>query len=387
MSVSTPASVGSDSPPDEGALVSVRNLKKYFPITRGIIFQREVGRVQAVDDISFDIYPGETLGLVGESGCGKSTTARLVMKLLDATAGSVTFEGTDITKLSQRKMRPYRRQMQMVFQDPYASLNPRQTVGQIIGAPFSIHKTEGDTKRRVRELMDRTGLNPEHYNRYSHEFSGGQRQRIGVARALALSPKLIVCDEPVSALDVSIQAQILNLLEGLQEDFNLTYLFISHDLGVVRHVSDRIAVMYLGHIVEVSDADALYENPKHPYTAALLSAVPKGLTADGHAASERIVLEGDVPSPVDPPPGCPFHPRCPKARQVAGPDEEVPENCRSERPPLGEVERSPPRRLLVSAGEGREAPAGRPRVGLRLAPRPPGLTLLRRVRRKRQEWP
>jgi len=335
MSVSTPASVGSDSPPDEGALVSVRNLKKYFPITRGIIFQREVGRVQAVDDISFDIYPGETLGLVGESGCGKSTTARLVMKLLDATAGSVTFEGTDITKLSQRNMRPYRRQMQMVFQDPYASLNPRQTVGQIIGAPFSIHKTEGDTKRRVRELMDRTGLNPEHYNRYSHEFSGGQRQRIGVARALALSPKLIVCDEPVSALDVSIQAQILNLLEGLQEDFNLTYLFISHDLGVVRHVSDRIAVMYLGHIVEVSDADTLYENPSHPYTAALLSAVPKGFTSDGHAASERIVLEGDVPSPVDPPPGCPFHPRCPKARQVAGPDEEVPENCRTERPPLG----------------------------------------------------
>jgi peptide/nickel transport system ATP-binding protein len=338
MSVSTPAFVGSDSPPAEGALVSVRNLKKYFPITRGIIFQREVGRVQAVDDISFDIYPGETLGLVGESGCGKSTTARLVMKLLEATAGSVTFEGTDITKLSQRKMRPYRRQMQMVFQDPYASLNPRQTVGQIIGAPFSIHKTEGDTKRRVRELMDRTGLNPEHYNRYSHEFSGGQRQRIGVARALALSPKLIVCDEPVSALDVSIQAQILNLLEGLQEDFNLTYLFISHDLGVVRHVSDRIAVMYLGHIVEVSDADTLYENPKHPYTAALLSAVPKGFTSDGHAASERIVLEGDVPSPVDPPPGCPFHPRCPKAKQVAGPDEEVPENCRTERPPLGEVE-------------------------------------------------
>jgi peptide/nickel transport system ATP-binding protein len=338
VSVSTPASVGADSPPAEGALVSVRNLKKYFPITRGIIFQREVGRVQAVDDISFDIYPGETLGLVGESGCGKSTTARLVMKLLDATAGSVTFEGTDITKLSQRKMRPYRRQMQMVFQDPYASLNPRQTVGQIIGAPFSIHKTEGDTKRRVRELMERTGLNPEHYNRYSHEFSGGQRQRIGVARALALSPKLIVCDEPVSALDVSIQAQILNLLEGLQEDFNLTYLFISHDLGVVRHVSDRIAVMYLGHIVEVSDADTLYENPKHPYTAALLSAVPKGFTSDGHPAAERIVLEGDVPSPVDPPPGCPFHPRCPKARQVAGPGEEVPENCRSERPPLGEVD-------------------------------------------------
>ena len=338
MSVSTPASVGSDSPPAEGALVSVRNLKKYFPITRGIIFQREIGRVQAVDDISFDIYPGETLGLVGESGCGKSTTARLVMKLLDATAGSVTFEGTDITKLSQRNMRPYRRQMQMVFQDPYASLNPRQTVGQIIGAPFSIHKTEGDTKRRVRELMDRTGLNPEHYNRYSHEFSGGQRQRIGVARALALSPKLIVCDEPVSALDVSIQAQILNLLEGLQEDFNLTYLFISHDLGVVRHVSDRIAVMYLGHIVEVADADSLYENPKHPYTAALLSAVPKGLTSDGppprsasfsRATSRLRSTRRQAARSI-------LVAR--RREQVAGRDDEVPENCRSERPPLGEVE-------------------------------------------------
>ena len=226
--------------------------------------------------------------------------------------------------------------MQMVFQDPYASLNPRQTVGQIIGAPFSIHKTEGDTKRRVRELMDRTGLNPEHYNRYSHEFSGGQRQRIGVARALALSPKLIVCDEPVSALDVSIQAQILNLLEGLQEDFNLTYLFISHDLGVVRHISDRIAVMYLGRIVEVADADSLYENPRHPYTAALLSAVPKGFPT--RATSPSASYSRATSLPVDPPSGCPFHPRCPKARQVAGRDDEVPENCRSERPPLGEVE-------------------------------------------------
>ena len=324
MSVSTPASVGSDSPPDEGALVSVRNLKKYFPITRGIIFQREVGRVQAVDDISFDIYPGETLGLVGESGCGKSTTARLVMKLLDATAGSVTFEGTEITKLSQRKMRPYRRQMQMVFQDPYASLNPRQTVGQIIGAPFSIHKTEGDTKRRVRELMDRTGLNPEHYNRYSHEFSGGQRQRIGVARALALSPKLIVCDEPVSALDVSIQAQILNLLEGLQEDFNLTYLFISHDLNVVRHISDRVMVMYLGKVVEIASRDILYKEPKHPYTGALLSAVPIPNPEKGRQR-QSIVLEGDVPSPVNPPSACRFHPRCP--RFVEG-------HCDVEEPPL-----------------------------------------------------
>jgi oligopeptide/dipeptide ABC transporter ATP-binding protein len=233
-------------------------------------------------------------------------------------------------------MRPLRREMQIVFQDPYSSLNPRQTVGQIIGAPYAIHKTEGSRKRKVQELMDRVGLNPEHYNRYPHEFSGGQRQRIGVARALALSPKLIVCDEPVSALDVSIQAQILNLLDGLQDDFNLTYLFISHDLGVVRHISNRIAVMYLGRIVEVADADKLYENPKHPYTVALLSAVPKSRVDGG--PSGRIVLEGDVPSPVDPPPGCPFHPRCPKARIVSGKKDEVPENCRTEMPPLGELE-------------------------------------------------
>jgi oligopeptide/dipeptide ABC transporter ATP-binding protein len=229
--------------------------------------------------------------------------------------------------------------MQMVFQDPYASLNPRQTVGTIIGAPYRIHRTEGDTKRRVQELMDRVGLNPEHYNRYAHEFSGGQRQRIGVARALALSPKLIVCDEPVSALDVSIQAQILNLLQGLQEDFNLTYLFISHDLGVVRHISDRLAVMYLGHIVEYGDADEVLDNPKHPYTGALLSAVPKGYGADGQVTS-RIILQGDVPSPVDPPSGCVFHPRCPRAREVAGTDGGVPENCRDEFPPFGEMARN-----------------------------------------------
>jgi peptide/nickel transport system ATP-binding protein len=322
--------------PSEGALVSVRNLTKFFPITRGIIFQREVAKVHAVEEISFDIHPGETLGLVGESGSGKSTTARLITRLIDSTSGKIFFDGRDITNLKRGQMRPLRREMQIVFQDPYSSLNPRQTVGQIIGAPYAIQKTEKNIRRRVQELMDRVGLNPEHYNRYPHEFSGGQRQRIGVARALALSPRLIICDEPVSALDVSIQAQILNLLESLQDDFNLTYLFISHDLGVVRHISDRIAVMYLGRIVEVGQADELYENPQHPYTAALLSAVPKGRSADGGAG--RIILTGDVPSPIDPPPGCPFHTRCPKARSVAGRADEVPENCRTEFPPFGSVE-------------------------------------------------
>jgi oligopeptide/dipeptide ABC transporter ATP-binding protein len=317
-------------------LVAVENLTKHFPVTRGIIFQKQIAYVQAVEKVSFSIYPGETLGLVGESGCGKSTTARLVARLLKPTAGQIFFDGQDITKFSNRQMRPLRREIQVIFQDPYASLNPRQTIGQVIGAPYSIHKTEGNTKKKVQDLMDRVGLNPEHYNRYPHEFSGGQRQRIGVARALALRPKLVICDEPVSALDVSIQAQILNLLGELQSEFKLTYLFISHDLGVVRHVSDRIGVMYLGNLVELATADGLYENPKHPYTAALLSAVPKGHRA-GADLQERIVLEGDVPSPIDPPTGCPFHPRCPKARQVSGSKDEVPENCRTELPPLGEV--------------------------------------------------
>ncbi len=316
------------------ALISVEGLTKHFPITKGIVLQREVAHVHAVENISFEVLPGETLGLVGESGCGKSTTARLILKLIESTDGKIIFEGRDITKLSRRQMRPLRREMQMIFQDPYASLNPRKTVGSIIGTPFRIHGTEGEVKRRVQDLMDRVGLNPEHFNRYPHEFSGGQRQRIGVARALALRPKLIVCDEPVSALDVSIQAQILNLLEDLQDEFKLTYIFISHDLGVVRHISDRIAVMYLGHVVEVADADELYARPKHPYTAALLSAVPKGHA--GSNVAERVVLTGDVPSPVDPPSGCVFHPRCPKARQVAG-GEGVPENCRTEFPPLAEV--------------------------------------------------
>jgi oligopeptide/dipeptide ABC transporter ATP-binding protein len=334
MNVSTAPAAGSSHATGE-PLVSVRNLVKRFPITRGIIFQREVAAVHAVEDVSFDLFEGETLGLVGESGCGKSTTARLVTRLLDPTDGQIVFEGKDITRTRQRDVRPLRRDMQMIFQDPYASLNPRQTIGQIIGSPYAVHKTEGNTKKKVQDLMARVGLNPEHYNRFPHEFSGGQRQRIGVARALALRPKLVVCDEPVSALDVSIQAQILNLLKDLQDEFKLTYLFISHDLGVVRHVSDRIAVMYLGRIVEMAPSSQLYEDPKHPYTAALLSAVPKG--RDKSSAVQRIVLEGDVPSPIDPPSGCPFHPRCPKARQVSGSRDEVPENCRSEMPPLGEV--------------------------------------------------
>jgi peptide/nickel transport system ATP-binding protein len=323
--------------PSGDPLVQVKDLTKHFPITSGVLFAREVGRVRAVEHVTFNIHRGETVGLVGESGCGKTTTGRLITRLLEPTAGEVWFDGREITKLRGREVRPLRRQMQIMFQDPYSSLNPRKTVGQIIGAPFQIHKTEGDTRKRVRDLMARVGLNPEHYNRYPHEFSGGQRQRIGIARALALQPKLIVCDEPVSALDVSIQAQILNLLQELQEEFGLTYLFISHDLGVVRHLSDRVVVMYLGHVVEVADADALYEDPKHPYTTALLSAVPKGHGQDG--APDRIVLRGDVPSPANPPSGCVFHPRCPKARIVSGSDDNVPENCRTEMPPLGEVAR------------------------------------------------
>jgi oligopeptide/dipeptide ABC transporter ATP-binding protein len=329
----TPGGNGRPAPAPGTPFIEVENLVKHFPITQGIIFQKRIGEVRAVEDVSFTLRHGETLGLVGESGCGKSTTARLVMRLLEPTAGTIRFEGRDITRLGGSGLRALRREMQMIFQDPYASLNPRHPVGAIIGEPLQIHHVKGNRKQAVQELMGRVGLNPEHYNRYPHEFSGGQRQRIGVARALALNPRLIVADEPVSALDVSIQAQILNLLKDLQDERDLTYLFISHDLGVVRHVSDRIAVMYLGHVVEVAGADELYEDPKHPYTAALLSAVPKGHRG---TARERIILTGDVPSPADPPTGCPFHPRCPKARMLGG-DGGVPENCRTEMPPLADV--------------------------------------------------
>jgi oligopeptide transport system ATP-binding protein len=313
------------APAADGVLVRAEGVKKYFPIKKGIVFQREVARVHAVDGVSFDIREGETLGLVGESGCGKSTLGRCVIRLYDLTEGTLSFAGRDISSLSRGEMRPLRREMQMVFQDPYASLNPRKRVGQIIADPMRIHGT-GDgpeVKRRVQELLSVVGLAPEHYNRYPHEFSGGQRQRIGVARALALNPRLIVADEPVSALDVSIQAQVVNLLDDLQDEMHLTYLFIAHDLSVVRHVSDRIAVMYLGKIVEVSPAEDLYRRPIHPYTEALLSAVPIP-DPDEAAKRERIVLEGDVPSPVSPPSGCRFHPRCRYATEI----------CSREEPPL-----------------------------------------------------
>jgi peptide/nickel transport system ATP-binding protein len=288
------------------SLVEVEHLTKHFAVKQGV-FARGTAQVHAVEDVSFDVRRGETLGIVGESGCGKSTTARLILRLLELTSGRVTFDGRDISTLSQHDLRPLRREMQMIFQDPYASLNPRKTVGQIVGAPFAIHGVKG-ARTRVQELLETVGLSPEHYNRYAHEFSGGQRQRIGVARALALSPKLIVCDEPVSALDVSIQAQVLNLLRSLQRDFKLTYVFITHDLSVLRQIADRIAVMYLGRIVEVGDSEQIFDAPKHPYTAALLSAVPRA----GTNPRERIVLSGDVPSPIAPPPACVFHPRCPR---------------------------------------------------------------------------
>lgn len=303
------------------ALLVVRDLKKYFPINKGIL-QREVARVHAVDDVSFEVRRGETLGLVGESGCGKSTLGRCLIRVYSLTAGSIVFDGKDISNLSRRQMRPLRREIQMVFQDPYGSLNPRKRVGDIIGSSMRIHKL-GDrrsVKRRVLELLELVGLSPEHYNRYPAEFSGGQRQRIGVACALAVKPKLIVADEPVSALDVSIQAQVMNLLDDLQDEFGLTYIFIAHDLGAVRHVSDRVIVMYLGKAVEVSPAEELYLRPIHPYTEALLSAVPIP-DPKLSASRKRIVLDGDVPSAVQPPTGCRFHPRCRYATDICAREE------------------------------------------------------------------
>jgi oligopeptide transport system ATP-binding protein len=306
-------------------LLRAEHLVKYFPIKSGVVLQHEIARVHAVDDVSFELQAGETLGLVGESGCGKSTLARCIARLYDITSGTVIFEGKDISRYTRRQLRPIRRDLQVVFQDPYASLNPRKRIGAIIADPLHIHRagSRHQIRKRVAELLELVGLSAEHINRYPHEFSGGQRQRIGVARALALRPKLVIADEPVSALDVSIRAQVINLLDDLQDDLGLTYIFIAHDLGVVRHVSDRIAVMYLGKIVEVSPAEELYQQPVHPYTEALLSAVPIP-DPDLSASRQQIVLEGDVPSPIAPPPGCRFHPRCRYATDI----------CRVEEPPL-----------------------------------------------------
>jgi oligopeptide/dipeptide ABC transporter ATP-binding protein len=308
---------------ENNKLLEVKNLKKYFHLRGGFFMQNSSGIIKAVDDVSFSIKKGETFGLVGESGCGKSTTARVILRLISRTSGTVVYNGTDLFELDKKEMFKVRRDIQIIFQDPYASLSPRMTVGDIISEPLEIHSigTRSDRIKKAKELLDVVGLNPEHLNRYPHEFSGGQRQRIGIARALALTPKIILCDEPVSALDVSVQAQILNLLADLQKEFDLTYLFIAHDLSVVKHVSNRVGVMYLGKLVEIANSEDLYSKPLHPYTMGLLSAVPIP-DPELERKRKRMVLEGDVPSPLNPPSGCPFHPRCPIAKDICG--KEVP---------------------------------------------------------------
>jgi len=305
------------------ALLQVRDLKMHFPLTQGILFKKQVGAVKAVDGISFDLNQGETLGIVGESGCGKSTLAKVLMNLERATSGQVLYKGEDIAGVSGRALKAIRRNIQMVFQDPYTSLNPRMTVGDIIGEPYEIHPEvapKGDRRKAVQDLLDVVGLNPEYINRYPHQFSGGQRQRIGIARGLALKPEIIICDEPVSALDVSVQAQVINLLGGLQQEFNLSYMFIAHDLSIVRHISDRVGVMYLGKMVEIGSDEEIYEHPTHPYTQALLSAVPVP-DPSGREGRERIILSGDIPSPANPPSGCRFRTRCWKAQQRCADEE------------------------------------------------------------------
>ena len=324
--VTKPAPAAERSDGERPVLLAAEHLKQYFPVKKGLLIDRVVGNVHAVDDVTLHLREGETLGLVGESGCGKTTLSRTIMRLLDPTAGTITFRGKDITKAGRGALKPVRREMQMVFQDPFASLNPRKRIGQIIGAPLALHGVEkAQIAARSAQLLDRVGLQREHLSRFPHEFSGGQRQRIGIARALALEPKLIVLDEPVSALDVSIQAQIVNLLDDLQDDLGLTYLFVAHDLSVVRHVSDRIAVMYLGRIMELSPSEELYVKPIHPYTRALLAAIPIPDPRENRAR-ERVVITGEPPSPVDPPSGCVFNTRCPRAQDI----------CRKEVPRLSE---------------------------------------------------